>query len=154
MPVVSGLSPQDRIPEGQIGSDFSTDFLLWVKIMIKLNEDWTRIDKMVVRDWTRLASILVFLPGILSLLQNKENSTNDQVGISFILFDDGVQGKYDITTRNSTIATYLYPSPCSTGRMWRVWRSWLLLCTWWLLQRDWHHQGKLFRAVSSQVLIL
>ena len=75
------------------------------------------IDKMVVKDWTQLASILVFLPGILSLSQNKEDSINDQVGISFTLFDDGVQGKYDITTRNSTIATYLYPSPCPTGGM-------------------------------------
>ena len=72
---------------------------------------------MVVRDWTRLASILVFLPGILSLSQNKEDSINNQVGISFILFDDGVQGKYDITTRNSTIATYLYSSPCPTDEM-------------------------------------
>ena len=53
-----------------------------------------KIDKMVVRDWTRLASILVFLPGILSLSQNKEDSINDQVGISFTLFDDHHQKLY------------------------------------------------------------
>ena len=92
---------------------------------------------MVVRE---LATILVFLPGILSVSQNKEDTNEDQVGINFqqvieyrcglqfqisvasSLFDGKskrdhrVQGKIYITTRISTIATNLHHSPRPTRR--------------------------------------